>query len=112
MREAMKSPAVLHMVSMALQAVVVTKVSSWKENSVGDCLRLVLMSSVELPVVVEEVVREDGKLIRADTAGHKSLINGRKLFSCAARVGNTSMRMVRRERRRYGDGEERWDGMD
>lgn len=50
---------------------------------------------------------EEGKLILETTDGHRSLMRGRKLVSFCERMGKICMTVESRERRRYGEGEDR-----
>jgi hypothetical protein len=91
-----------------------TKVSSWNVWISGGLVEL--RDSVEDRVtrVVEEEspASDEGNMTLDATEGQRSFIRGRKLFSFCDRDGSTSMSIERRERRRYGDGDEIWDGMD
>lgn len=111
-RDAMKSPAVLHMTWTASQAVVMTYVSSLASNS-SDRRSARSADAVGLLSLIMRVLEDglslagDGKLILETTEGQRSFMRGKKLFSFCARTGNICTMIERRERRRYGEGEER-----
>jgi hypothetical protein len=57
--------------------------------------------------------RNDGSgVMRALTDGQISFTSGRKISSFHANIGRPRERIERRARRKNGDGEERWGGMD
>lgn len=113
----MKSPAPWHITWTASQAVVITYVSSWASNSSDRCSAR-SSEAVEVSLAIRawedgpSLAETDGKLILAITEGHRSFIRGRKLFSFCARTGKICMSIESKERRRYGEGEERWEGID
>lgn len=92
-------------------AVVITYVSSLTSNS-SDLCSARSAEAVGISLVMRELeddpsLDEDGKLILETTDGHKSFMRGKKLFSFSERTGKICMIIESRERRRYGDGEER-----
>jgi hypothetical protein len=104
----MKSPACSHIVATAVQAALVTKVSSLISPSsiVRVSVRWITSEEDDEPVVRSRE-RDGGEAMRALTDGQMSFISGRKLFSFLASTGSARVRRVRSELRRKGDGEER-----